>query len=719
MLRPATPLAILLFAAFALLLISVISTPIIKAIPLGSFHGVNFGVFGYCKPDGCSPFEIGYDTSTIFNADDTATFDLPSSTRTTLSAILVLHPVAAFLTLVMFILAIVAHLHSPSHSSRYLLIVFIISLVTFIVCLLCFLVDVLLFVPHLAWGSYLVLAAAILTLLSSLVSCAMRRTIVSRKARRKRIAENAEMSGENYYNREAQVKPTPVVASTLEPTVPDVSGANGRGDQLPEFASFEKKDDRTSDERVPLTARSPADRSPNNVMASTDLGSTPTAVDGVPYNGYAGLNHPRRSPSNGPPQRDQYGNIIPGAGAPDGYGMRRGPSFESTNSANSRGRGGMPPPGGYRGRGGYGPQRGGYNGYGPPPGPNGRGGYGAPGRGGYGPPQGGRGGYGAPRGGYQPGMRGGRSPPPGYAGAYDRRGSPAGAPYQGQGQGPQGGYGRQMSPGPPSAPGYAANASMPSVSTDSYNTNRNSLPRAESPPPLPEIDGTSRPGQAIEMDATNSPAHAQGFGQFGIRDSDTDVAGMLALQQGPIAQRHMSDAPSRYSQEEPYVPPRQQWAQGPGRRSPAGMPVPAPLNVPGGNSSYRGSPAPSAPSGYYEDVPVQFDAQNNTPPNPPLPPVESYEDIRDIPQGARSPAESESNFSSVSQRGINPRWQSPPPFPPPQGGGHGGYGMSAIPPRRPVGPSTQDVLLNSNPDFELPGSRASPQRQRMGGAGPR
>jgi hypothetical protein len=534
-------LAVLLFAAFGLLLISVLSTPIIKAIPLGTFKGVTFGVFGFCKPDGCSAFEIGYDTSSIFSAEDTATFDLPSSTRTTLSAILVLHPVAAFLTLVMFILAIVSHLHSPSHSSRYLLIVFIISLITFIVCLLCFLVDVLLFVPHLAWGSYLVLAAAILTLLSSLVSCAMRRTIVSRKARRKRIAENAEMSGENYYNREAQVKPAPVVASTLEPTVPTVSGANGTGDQLPTFASFEKKSDVASDERVPLTSTSPSDRSPNNIPA--DLNSATTAVDGTSYNGYAGPNLPRRSPSSGPPQRDQYGNVIPAA--PDAYGMRRGPSFESTNSANSRGRGGMPP-GGYRGRGGYGPGRGGPNGYGPPPGPNNRG-YGGPGRGAYAPPHGGRGGYGPPPRGYAGAMRGGRTPPPGYQGGYDRRGSPAGAPYQGQNQ-----YARQLSPGP-SGPGYMTNASVPSISTDSYGTQRDTLPRAESPPPLPEIDSTARPGQAIEMDAaTGSPARApQGFGQFGIRESDSDVAGMMALQQGgsSITQRHMSDG-SRYSQEE-------------------------------------------------------------------------------------------------------------------------------------------------------------------------
>jgi hypothetical protein len=61
MLRPATPLSVLLFAAFALLLLSVLSTPIINVIPLGSWNGVNFGVFGYCDSNGCTPVEIGYD----------------------------------------------------------------------------------------------------------------------------------------------------------------------------------------------------------------------------------------------------------------------------------------------------------------------------------------------------------------------------------------------------------------------------------------------------------------------------------------------------------------------------------------------------------------------------------------------------------------------------------------------------------------------------------
>jgi len=62
MLRPATPLTILLFLAFVLLLISVISTPIVKQIPLASFDGRDFGVFGTCKGGECSPIEIGYDT---------------------------------------------------------------------------------------------------------------------------------------------------------------------------------------------------------------------------------------------------------------------------------------------------------------------------------------------------------------------------------------------------------------------------------------------------------------------------------------------------------------------------------------------------------------------------------------------------------------------------------------------------------------------------------
>ncbi|KAI0440289.1 pali-domain-containing protein [Xylaria telfairii] len=708
MLRPATPLAILLFVAFALLLLSVLSTPIIKAIPLGDYKSengvVNFGVFGYCTGDKCSPIEIGYDTS-IFAPSSAVQFDLPSATRTRLSAILIVHPVAALLTLIMFIMAVVAHFHSPSHSSRYLCGLFIFGILTFLVCLLAFLIDVLLFVPHLAWGSWLVLAATILVFLSFVVSCAMRRTLVGRKARKKRIAENAEMSGENYYNRQAQQEATSVVASSLQPTVPSISGANGPSDKLSSFATYEKRDDRSSDERIPLTGRTPSERSPNN--APLDMG----AAD-LPNNRQSFSGSTQTLPT------DPYGNPI--TQPPDTYGMRRGPSMERMDG---RGRGG--PPGGYRGRGGngrgmygggYGPPPNGRGGYGVPP--NGRGAYGPPGRGPYGPGPNGRGGFGQ-RGGYSGGMRGGRTPPPGYAG---------GAPYDGRTP-PPGGFmsyepRRQVSPAPPRAP-YDDNSSMPGVSTGVTNSGGyqpyrpdgvDDLPRAESPPPLPGTDlpVSNAVGQAVEMDATTgSPAQSPaGFGQFNnIRDSDTDVAGMLALQEARTSSAQQHDPTTsdqgKYSQEESYVPPRQAWNQGPGRASPS---APSPSHLTSGPDESNGSTRPPPPvtlngGNYYEDVDPRFAEPSPRTQQTTQEAPTNFDDPHLAP-GARSPTISErSGFTSVSQRGINPRWN-----PPGQG-----YNQQ-MPSRRPV--NRNDVnILNSNPDFQLPGRRGGSANPARGGAG--
>jgi hypothetical protein len=448
------------------------------------------------------------DSAGLLSPAAQSSFDIPLSTRTTLTSILIVHPVAALFTLIMLILAATAHLHSPSHSPRYLLGVFILSVVTFVAALLSFLIDVLLFAPHMAWGSYLVLAATILIAASGIVSCAMRRTLVSRKARKRRIAENAEMNGENYYNRQGGdgTIPTATGSSTLMTSATAV-------DKLPSFATFEvqkKEEERTSDERIPLTTRTPTGNSP----------ITGEAIP-LPQNDQYGQSR------NGGPPRDQYGNIIPGA-----YGSRsRDPSADpslnrqySENSINARGRGYGP-----RGRGGYPPN--GRGGYGPP-----RGGYGAP-RGGYGPPP--RGGYGGYRGGMNdplmagglapgPSSRGRGGPPPGYRGGYDNRRPP---------------YGRGASNDgyavPPPVGQYAA-----------YNPeNDSNLARAESPPPMSGFGSDVPVGQAVEMDATTgSPQNPpKGFGQFGnLRDSDGDVAGMVGLQQQRI-QRETISSVSRYS----------------------------------------------------------------------------------------------------------------------------------------------------------------------------
>lgn len=363
-----------------------------------------------------------------------------------------------------------------------------------------------------AWGSYVVLAATILIAASGIVSCAMRRTLVSRKARKRRIAENAEMNGENFYNRQNQTQLAPI---------PPVTGTLVEADkENSSFAAFEvnkPEPDRSSDERVPLTARTPS------IPGSTGAGASNEPPMTDRYGG------PPRPP--GPP-RDQYGNPMPVPPGPYGRpALGPGPGDPSF-AMNSRGRGGMGP-GGPRGRGGYPPngRGGGYGrgGYGPGPGP---------GRGGYGPPMG-RGGYGPGPG---PGGRGGRRPPPGY-------GPPPGGPPPAA----YGAYGRGPSP-TGAAPSYG------------YNDNRrSSLPRAESPPPLPGLE-EGRPsqaleiappvGQAVEMDATTgSPSHPPaGYGDLlGVRDSDGDVVGMIGLQQQKMLKHDtvLSDGSgSKYSQEE-------------------------------------------------------------------------------------------------------------------------------------------------------------------------
>ena len=430
MLRPATPLTVLYFVAFVLLLLSTLSTPVIKAIPLASYGGINYGVFGACSATECTKIQIGYSLDHLFNKNEEGDFSLSSNTRQDLSAILIVHPVAAFLTLICFGLAAAAHFHSPAHSPRYLLALLILSFPTLLVSLLAFLVDILLFVPHLAWGGWIVLAATILIVASGVVTCAMRRTLVSRKARKKRIAENAAMNGTEYYqSRDLQ---SMTVATTAPPVLADpLKEPYARAESPPplddetKFAQYSSSDangDSPKDNDTDPLNR-PGSLRGNGATRSPPMQLRDQYGNPVPPNG---------------PMRDQYGNIVPpnAIAAAEGLpapGMRRVGSRGSINSQGSgrsyrsngsRGPPGPPPPGyAPRGRGGMGPQRGGY---GPP-----RGGYGPP-RGGFGPPRGNY--YGPPRGGMgpgrgpPPGMRG--PPPPGWNAPPNGRSSPYGGPMR-------------------------------------------------------------------------------------------------------------------------------------------------------------------------------------------------------------------------------------------------------------------------------------------------
>ncbi|KAL4873550.1 SUR7/PalI family-domain-containing protein [Aspergillus spectabilis] len=360
LLKPATPLTVLLLIAFVLLLLSVLSTPIVKNIPLATFDNVEYGVFGYCKAGKCTAIHVGYTTEDIRNTGSSdSDFNLPSDARKSLSSILIVHPIAAFLTLICLCLAAAAHFHAPSHSPRYLLALLILLLPTLLVSLLAFLVDILLFVPHLSWGGWIVLAATIILVTCGVVTCAMRRTLVSRKARKRRIAENAEMSGDNYYNRQnvaaaALSEPKPIAPDSKETFV----AASQSSESAPTFATFRTATRESDDDRTPLN-----NQSDPSIQDNTYSSRIPG--DPVPYNN---------------PPRDEFGNPLPPVKYNSASRMRTpgppGPTDSRMRDQYSDPRRGPPPLGfASRGRGGY-PPRGGYGRGGPhggPYGPNTRG----------------------------------------------------------------------------------------------------------------------------------------------------------------------------------------------------------------------------------------------------------------------------------------------------------------------------------------------------------
>ena len=225
----------------------------------------------------------------------------------------------------------------------------------------------------------------------------MRRTLVSRKARKRDIAENAEMSGENFYNRQN----TNAIKLDPGPTAPASSVQDG--DSLPAFATFRSGTQSPDNDERPLTMQSPAPDS------GPDTSTYYNPSESEPY-GPPGPLPSERTYGYGPPG-DMYGRPIRGRGP--GYGPPRGRGGHPM-----RGRGGYPggpggprgpPPHGYGGRGG--PPRGGMM--------MGRGGRPAPG---FPPHNGpGPGGYGAY--GNRPGP-GPRGPPPGMRGPSPTGGVP-------------------------------------------------------------------------------------------------------------------------------------------------------------------------------------------------------------------------------------------------------------------------------------------------------
>ncbi|KAH3684702.1 hypothetical protein WICPIJ_004337 [Wickerhamomyces pijperi] len=176
--RPATTLLVLLIVVLGLQILAIISVPVTKSIALCTYDGYKFGVFGLCKGDECTSISIGYTGKEL--SDALSGFSLPSNARKSVSKLLIVHVVSAGFTLAMLFSSIMLHWSGPSKSLRFLLFNLLLSIPTFLLSLLSFLVDILLFVPHLDWGGWIVLAATVLISVCSVLLCIMRRTASSR-----------------------------------------------------------------------------------------------------------------------------------------------------------------------------------------------------------------------------------------------------------------------------------------------------------------------------------------------------------------------------------------------------------------------------------------------------------------------------------------------------------------------------------------------------------
>lgn len=92
-----------------------------------------------------------------------------------------------------------------------------------------------------------------------------------------------------------------------------------------------------------------------------------------------------------------------------------------------------------------------------------------------------------------------------------------------------------------------------------------------------------------------------------------------------------------------------------------------------------------------------------------------YNEFPEDYEGPRSPgaASDTSHFTSISQRGINPMWR-PGPGEMPMGRGPS-YGYQ--PQRGPPRPRQEDVVLEANPDFSIPGVAAPGRGRNIGPRG--
>lgn len=182
-----TIILIFQFVTIALLVISFVTVPLFKftsnkksstsnLLSLSEHYGIQYGVFGYCETakKECSSPSANYKAYEIQHEHKKHDSDwkLDLNARKTLSELLIVVPVAAGLVFLNFIgssLNIITKRKDINENERFIFIQFIISIIfsflAFAGCAMSCIVVFLLFYPHINWPAWVLIPAAVLSLL--------------------------------------------------------------------------------------------------------------------------------------------------------------------------------------------------------------------------------------------------------------------------------------------------------------------------------------------------------------------------------------------------------------------------------------------------------------------------------------------------------------------------------------------------------------------------
>lgn len=153
--------AVLIVVALAFLIIGVITVPVTQSLQLSQTADFKYGIFGFCEIGGsCSTSLYPVNFSTAY---DSASWFLAAATREKLAKAFIVSPIACGLLFIDLIITIVS---IPVQISILKVLSLVLGVIAFGALAVTAVFVVLVFHPHVAWGGWLLVAAAGLLLVA-------------------------------------------------------------------------------------------------------------------------------------------------------------------------------------------------------------------------------------------------------------------------------------------------------------------------------------------------------------------------------------------------------------------------------------------------------------------------------------------------------------------------------------------------------------------------